>query len=113
MQKSKASCFHKIKQFQFHKGCHEYAGICIAECQKLHGDVLVTSVDAVEDHFKGIRQSIIQEIKKYSDKIKNLYGDMIDELMKQQTENMKQMEKELLTELVKNLDLQKSVVEKI
>lgn len=67
-------CFHKIVQLQAHKGCNQLASICEKECQKLHGDVIVMSVDAVDDQFKAIYQLLCQEIKKDRTKLDDIYN---------------------------------------
>ena len=59
-QQKHTECIHKITRFQAHKGCNLLASICEQSCQQLHGDVIMMSVEAVDDHFKGIRQLLIQ-----------------------------------------------------
>ena len=71
-------CFHKIVQLQAHKGCYQLASICEKECQKLHGDVIVMSIDAVDDQFKAISQLLYQEINKNSTKLDEIYNEMIN-----------------------------------
>ena len=92
-QQKGPECVHKIRQFQAHKGCQKLASICTKECQQLHGEVMVMSVDAVEDHFQAIRQLIIKEVRKFSESLKKQYNEMIYELQRQEAENTKQMEK--------------------
>ena len=77
------------------------------------GDVNVLSVEAVEDYFKGIRDHIIKQIRSHKDKLRESYNQMIHELQRQQAENIKHMERQMLNELMKNIDLQKSFVDKI
>ena len=97
-ERSIGPCVHKIVSFQAHRGCLELAAICEKGCQEAHQtdqDRELISVEAVEDHFVSIKETLFQEMKCFVDPLAELYNKLNAELHEQQTRHLKEVELEL------------------
>jgi hypothetical protein len=109
-------CFHKIKFFQYHSDCDEYACLCENKCQPLHasnGAVYTLPIASVQEKHQKIKNKLVLTLKGFTDSFKKRYEEMIEGFHKRSGEILREMEKELLGELMKCISVSRDVLEKI
>lgn len=109
-------CFHKIKFFQYHPDCSEYASLCENKCQPLHssnGAVYSVPIASVQEKHQKIKSKLVATLKGYTDRFKKRYEEIIESFHKRSADILREMEKELLGELMKCINVSKDVLEKI
>jgi len=109
-------CYHKIKFFQYHPDCNELAALCENRCQPLHasnGAVYSLPIVSVQDKHQKIKGKLVSTLKGYTDHFKKRYEEIIESFHKKSADILKEMEKELLGELMKCINVSRDVLEKI